>query len=155
MKDKFKKLEKQILDSYPDELVLTTRDFSTTLSIDTSKITVNEFIQYFLILYNGIFITSLKNKNVIHTIENKRRSLGDVYLICRNYFPDVSLREVLKSLYFITNIQGFRTSYCYQINKRVWYYSRYGNNAVFNKGKTDEWGHRYNYYLSDFLKENE
>ena len=157
MKDKFKKLEKEILDSYPYPLFLTNNTFSVRMVV-TSEASLEEFIKDFLVSYNNILITAIelqKDKYSIHTKEGKRRSLGDIYLICRSYFPDVPLRDVLKCLCSITNTQGFRSSYCYQINKRVWYYSKYAINNVYNKGKTDEWGHRYNYYASEFLKNNE
>lgn len=154
MKDKFKKLEQKIIESYDGELTLSTANGLFRLEIDSSKVTLSEFIHSFLYHYNNTFPTCDKNKKVT-TPTGKRRSLGDIYMICRSYFPDVTLKDVLRVLCFITESRGYRSSYCYQINKRVWYYSKTKMNAVYDKNKTDEWGHRYSYYMKEFLKENE
>lgn len=79
-----------------------------------------------------------------------RRSLGDVYQLTKYYFPTVTLKQVIDLLYtelpkIITD--GFRTSYCYTINRRVWYYEGGSRNEVLNKEKTDEFGHKYNNYV--------
>lgn len=111
--------------------------------------TVDEFLVKFFKTYNVEKNTIYVDDKQLQTIAERRRSLGDIYKICKYYYPDVSLKEVLSLLYkklptMITD--GFRTSYCSTINKRVWYYSAGDDNAQINQTYKDEYGNLMNWY---------
>lgn len=81
----------------------------------------------------------------------KRRSLGDLYMILKYYFPTITIKDILVILYIklparLTN--GFRTSKCNQIHKRVWYYSPGSSNVISSTDIDDEYGKRYSWYQS-------
>lgn len=92
------------------------------------------------------------NSGAVQTINNKRRSLGDLYMICKYYYPTMTLTELLRELYttlpqhFRT---GFRTSICSQIHKRVWYYSSGSDNQVANSMNPDEYNHNVSWYTDN------
>lgn len=101
---------------------------------------------------NTIFVEN----QYIQTIAGKRRSLGDLYMILKYYYPTITLKEVLRLLYIdlheyfhINDNGGFRTSKCSQINKRVWYYDPEDCNEICNKTAKDEYGHNWAYYISN------
>ena len=80
----------------------------------------------------------------------KRRSLGDIYKICKYYFPEITLKELMKLLYVdLIAIAGFRSSKCSQIRKRVWYYSNGSSNGLLNTGDTDEYSNSVNTILTN------
>ena len=72
-------------------------------------------------------------------------------MICKYYFPTVTLKEVLNNLIFILPEEmeeGFRTSACSQINKRVWYFDGEQDTEVCNSAYVDEYGNNWNWYKS-------
>ena len=91
----------------------------------------------------------------IHTANNKRRSLGDIYMICKYYYPSMTLTQLLRELYielprhFAASTQGFRTSICSQINKRVWYYDSDALNDILNSTSRDEYGKIVSWYTEN------
>lgn len=115
--------------------------------------TVEEFlIKYFKEL-NKEKDTIVVETKQIQTSKNRRRSLGDIYMLCKYYFPKVTLDEIIGLLYgtkFSEKIgKGFRTSYCFTINRRVWYYSPCLNSEVANTTYPDEFGNVYSYYTQN------
>jgi len=107
-----------------------------------------EFFKMHNIERNTIFVA---DKTKIQTVANKRRSLGDIYKICKYYYPTCTLKEVLTLLYInlptlITT--GFRSSYCNTIKKRVWYYSARSPNGVYDRTHPDEYGYTIDWYTS-------
>ena len=92
---------------------------------------------------NTIFV----DDSSVQTDAGRRRSLGDIYMICKYYYPQCTLNEVLNLLYIAIPeeiTEGFRTSYCNTIHKRVWYYSEGDNNAQIDH--TDEFGNSIEFY---------
>jgi len=88
------------------------------------------------------------------TSAGRRRSLGDLYMIMRYYYPNITLKELLKLLYVeipAVITRGFRTSICSQINKRVWYYNSGSANDIINSGNNDEYGNNVQFYKSKLL----
>lgn len=82
----------------------------------------------------------------------KRRSLADIFLICKYYYPKATLREVLDLLYIKLRKSmpdGFRTSHCYTIQKRVWYFDEDRETEQLNTDETDEFGNKFNYYTKN------
>jgi len=88
----------------------------------------------------------------IQTEMGKRRSLGDIYMICKYYYPNCTLKEVIKLLY-ITLLdeldEGMRTSYCNIINKRVWYYDAEKGGGIYDEDDQDEYGNVFDVYLEE------
>lgn len=86
----------------------------------------------------------------IQTQMGKRRSLGDIFIIMKYYYPNITLKEVVKLLYVdlftvMGENPGLRTSICNQINKRVWYYED-TQSAIMNSTVNDEYGNNFEYY---------
>lgn len=70
--------------------------------------------------YNTIYYEDKK----VQTPKGKRRSIADLFLISRYYFPKTKLKEVLEILYSFENskeVPNFRSSFCNQIKKRTFY----------------------------------
>ena len=119
------------------------------------KETVEEFLIKFFTDWNLEKETIYTNDSSIQTNSGKRRSLGDIYMICKYYYKDITLNEVLNLLYNVLTKSvetGFRSSYCTTIKKRVWYYLDGSNNQVYNKDQDDEYGNEYNFYLENIVE---
>lgn len=114
------------------------------------KQTLERFLINFFNDYNLSRNTIYSTTKKVQTEMGKRRSLGDIYMICKYYFPNCTVQEVYKLLtgvlpnYFVN---GFRTSSCKMINKRVWYYDANKKNELLNKEYVDEFGNTYEQYI--------
>lgn len=111
--------------------------------------TLEDFLIKFFKTYNREKDTIFVETKEVQTNAGRRRSLGDMYKICKYYFPDTTLRDMLILLYrrlplVLTN--GFRTSYCNTIRKRVWYYAPGEQNTVANADHNDEYDHTVRWY---------
>jgi hypothetical protein len=79
------------------------------------------------------------------TSHNRRRSSIGIWRHIIYLRPEVTLIEVMKSLY--ENIDKYRSLYCYDIQKRVWRLKRNykpdagGDTAIFNRQTCDEYGY--------------
>lgn len=114
--------------------------------------TLKEFLVRFFTEFNTEKDTIYVDTRDVQTYAGKRRSLGDIYMICKYYFPTVTLKEVIQLLYvdlFSEIDPGFRSSYCTTINKRVWYYSPNSANEMLNKTQNDEFGKAHRFYISN------
>lgn len=137
-------LERRIISSYTVPIRL-----KKTLKSSIQRLSTEEFLYRFFTKYNKERRTIFINGN-LQTEVNRRRSLGDIFMICKYYFPNITLLEVIKLLYQILPNKfenGFRTSYCNQIQKRVWYYNNNDNNSIMNTPINDEYNNTYNFYL--------
>lgn len=111
---------------------------------------LHEFLVKFFTDWNFEKETVYVDDHECQTDTGRRRSLGDIFMICKYYYPNVTLEEVIRELYIAlptTFSNGFRTSYCFTIDKRVWYYDEDEDNGVYNKTKHDEWDNPYRVYL--------
>lgn len=116
---------------------------------------LQEFLVRFFQEWNLEKNTIYVDDSAVQTAPNKRRSLGDIYMICKYYYPNCTLNEVLNLLYNVIPTiitRGYRTSYCFTINKRVWYYSENSANTVANQGQADEFGKNYQFYLNNITR---
>ncbi len=112
--------------------------------------TVKEFLINFFTTYNNDHATIYVDGKDVQTTTGRRRSLGDIYKICKYYYPNVTLTEVVKLLFKDLQIHfktGFRHSYCGVINKRVFYYSPQETNFE-QDTRADEYGKNLEYYKS-------
>lgn len=86
----------------------------------------------------------------VQTQMGKRRSLGDIFIIMKYYYPNITLKEVVKLLYVdlftvMGENPGLRTSICSQIHKRVWYYEGTAS-IIHNSTTNDEYGNTFEVY---------
>lgn len=104
-----------------------------------------DFLRTFFLKWNDEKDTIFVENRDIQTAAGKRRSVGDIFMICRYYYPTCTLSEVydkLLNLLPITMPSGFRTSYCSTINKRVWYFDSTKESAQLDLHKADEYGNK-------------
>lgn len=140
------KLEEKIKELNPKKLRL-----ENTLLKSIKNLTLCDFLYKFFVEFNYSKNTIYVENKQIQTEAGRRRSLGDIYCICKYYFPNCSLKEILRILYVDLHetLDGFRTSYCYTINKRVWYWEDPDDdNEQCDKLKEDEFGYIFNDYLT-------
>ena len=141
----FTDLEARVLAANPDEIRL-----EATLLKSVRKLTLEQFLIKFFKEYNNERNTIFVESRATQTEMGKRRSLGDIYKICKYYFPEITLKELMKLLYVdLIAIAGFRSSKCSQIRKRVWYYSNGSSNGLLNTGDTDEYSNSVNTILTN------
>lgn len=79
-----------------------------------------DFLWYFFNEYNKRSYT-VDDTNTVQCAFNKRRSLGDIYRICRYYYPDITLEQVLKTLISLINSRDIGASRCSTIHKYVFH----------------------------------
>ncbi len=145
-------LERTILSNYPRairlERLLKTRPANETLKDFLIKFFSGkgEMEEGFNDSRNTIYA----DDNSVQTGIGKRRSLGDIFMICRYYYPNCTLKDVLRILYIELPAHyesGFRSNNCRQIHKRVWYYSSGNGNIYMQADENDEYGNNKSRYL--------
>lgn len=149
-KDPFEKIEKMIFKNNPREIRLVPLNKKPA-----TKGTLQEFLQRFFTEWNAEKDTIYADDREIQTAARRRRSLGDIYQICKYYYPESTLNQVLNLLYNIlpkSIPKGFRTSFCFTIHKRVWYFDARSSTARHNDERVDEFGHAVQYYLRKIEK---
>lgn len=111
--------------------------------------TVEEFVLTFFKVYSNERRTIYVNTKTVQTEAGRRRSLGDIYLICKYYYPETTLKVIVDLLFLKLpkTLSGFRSSYCSIIHKRVFYYSANNRNLMEDE-IADEYGHRVLFYKS-------
>lgn len=89
----------------------------------SENVNYSDFIKKLLTDYNSnCFTFSNKNNNQICD-NNRRRSMYDIYLITKHYYPEVTFEEIVKCLILYVTIKGLKTSYCTTVKKYVFYRS--------------------------------
>lgn len=111
------------------------------------KETLEQFIVKFFTKFNLEKDTIFVNTLEVQTSHGKRRSLGDIYMICKYYYPDVTVEEIAKIIYTNLRTHRLRSSFCYNVKKRVWYYSETAESNVYDEDVADEYGHKWKYYI--------
>lgn len=152
--DVFTQLEQQIITAYPRTIKIgPNEEYTRGVNISRRRIdTLQEFLVKFFTNWNVNRATLYVDNDEIQTGLNKRRSLGDIFMICKYYFPNCTLREVAKLLYITlpdTITTGFRSSYCHTIHKRVWYYSENRDTEILDKTRNDEYGNPHRFYITN------
>ena len=80
---------------------------------------LEDFIHNFLTVYNKTYKTVYQNNKKDQTRIGAHRSLIDIFLICKYYFPNCTLKEVIKGLYNL-GIDNLCYQICNTINRRVY-----------------------------------
>ncbi len=107
------------------------------------KETLEEFLIKFFNKWNLERNTLYVKTNEVQTVPGKRRSFGDIYAICKYYYPDCHVRDLRTILYneLPSKVENFRSSSCNQIKKRVFYKGTEDQKAeILNTSVTDEFG---------------
>ena len=140
----FTQLQQTILDSNP-------RKFRILGVLKNRRESVKEFLIKFFKGTGNMTQGWNNSKNTIYldnsevqTESGRRRSLGDIFIVLRYYYPNITLKEVVKLLYVtlpeeLRGNNGLRSSYCNQINKRVWYCENNANGNWYNTELPDEY----------------
>lgn len=117
--------------------------------------TLTEFLVKFFQEWNKTKPTIYVGSGRQQTGTNRLRSLGDIYMICKYYYPTVTVKDIMKELCVTLPalISGMNVSYCSEIYKRVWtHYTatgeyKYPSIATYENHRRDEWGLVYQDYL--------
>jgi len=138
-----KVIENRILAIYPEKIRLR----GVKKNREESK---KEFMLKFFKKFNIEKETIIATSKEVHTDTGRRRSLGDIFMIMKYYYPDITLAEVMNLLQvqMPKELAGFRTSMCNTIKKRVYYYDPSKSTEVCNKDSVDEYGNTYGDYQS-------
>ncbi len=99
---------------------------------------LGEFIYKLLSDYNNRIITVFTNTEELQTDIKKRRSAGDIFRICKHYYPKCTLEGVLTALDEMSGDDGVTSSICYQIHKRTYRHSSDANGSIHNRSIRDE-----------------
>lgn len=117
--------------------------------------TLQRFLERFFQDWNDDRNTIYVDDSSVQTEMGRRRSLGDIYMICKYYYPTCTLNEVLNLLYNVLPTSmpdGFRTSYCNTILKRVWYFDEDLVTNQLDKTRNDEFDNNYQFYLTNITQ---
>jgi len=117
--------------------------------------TLENFIKNFFKEYNnslGTFFAEDKGfkRDTAHTKIGARRSGGDVFLICKYYYPKCTLEEVMKIIDTL-QVKGLgdgkylKSQVCKQIKKRV--YNAEDRTTVYHPEKKDEFNRLVGEYI--------
>jgi hypothetical protein len=139
-KKKLEEIEKKIL----EQRVVRLQGFYKS---QKKELSLKEFLINFFTQYNNENKTIYKDDKSTQTDVGKRRSLGDIFLICKYYYPKATLKEVVEILYndLFNDIPRFRSSACYQIKKRVFYQGNANQKSeVYDLDDNDEWKVKFN-----------
>lgn len=105
--------------------------------------TLEEFLIRFFNSFNENNNTVYVESGNVQTDTGRRRSFGDILIICRYYYPECTVKEVKDILIneLPHKVDNFRCSYCSTINKRVYYKGTEDQDAEFHDWEDeDEFG---------------
>lgn len=120
---------------------------------DIKGVKIEEFIKRFFKTYNNDLITAFADNGNEQTRAGARRSGGDIFRICKYYYPKTTLEEVMKTIdklhqEGLGDNKYLKSQVCRQVNKRV--YNTDSRTTVFHKEEKDE----FNRLVGDYIKEN-
>lgn len=104
---------------------------------------LKQFIRDFLETHNHENETIYVEGGSTQTEPGKRRSIGDIFMICQYYYPDCTLDQVRHILVteLPAEMDNFRSSHCHTINKRVFYVDpEFPQAGIYDKTTHDEFG---------------
>ena len=94
----------------------------------------SKFIDFIIEFFNSYnnecnTISSIYKKHICDT--NRRRSLHDIYLITKYYYPEVTFLDVIKTIISLLKIGIINGSYCSTVEKYVFYTNDLSNHNSF------------------------
>ena len=99
-----------------------------------------------ILYYNRHLNTLYSSSKRLQCFKNRNRSQGDLYMLMRYYYPDITFKEFRKALIRLLNNYHISTFYCNDIHKRIFYnpgfFGRkpYHSNILDHLYKKDEFG---------------
>jgi len=85
------------------------------------NLSLEDFIYRFIKVYNDMYCTYEVGDNYYICDTSRRRSAHDIYLICKNYYKDITIDEVLTILVNLRNNNEIKGSYCNTIHRYVYH----------------------------------
>ena len=121
------------------------------------KETIREFLIKFFTEWNSEKETIYVESGEIQTEPGKRRSIGDVYRICKYYYPKCTFKMIKDIVIYLFPenqlnedvIDNFRTSHCNTIEKRVYYIYEGEDTEICNKATVNEYGYTWSEWKSE------
>lgn len=110
----------KIIDNYEKELLKDANYYHLDKYVLNRELDLKTFIKNFVREYSKQHTTYHDMRFICD--RNRRRSLGDIFLICRCYFPNCTLKEVLGYLIELLENSEIYGSYCSTIEKYVFHY---------------------------------
>lgn len=119
---------------------------------------VEDFIYNVMVAYKDRFKTFRVDPKTnqlilqtVHTNTGRHRSLVDLFLLSRYYFPNCSLKDVIKGLYYLQSIGILRYQTCSTVRRRVYECGiKYPNFAQSGGTSYDELGYTIQNYINIF-----
>jgi hypothetical protein len=68
-----------------------------------------------------------------------RRSQGDLFLLMKYYYPDITFKEVRNLLFQLLNSEKISTDYCWNIRKRVFWPNQLVDAHIYSVDIVDEY----------------
>lgn len=105
------------------------------------KESLETFLINFFTNYNLNKNTLFVSTGEVQTVPGKRRSIGDIYAICKYYYPNCTIKKVVDIVYNVLpqEVPRFRSSKCKMIKKRVFYQgSEEQSSAFYDTDSKDE-----------------
>jgi hypothetical protein len=115
--------------------------FANLLKKNRKDKTLEEFLFRFFTEFNVEKDTIYASDKRLQTQSKKRRSISDIYMLCKYYYPESKLIDVYRILLTVlpNKIEkGYRMSYCHATKKYMFYYSPSNNNAVYDRERKNE-----------------
>ena len=112
------------------------------------NMSLKDFVKEFILNFNFKYPTVTNNPVVNHVIcrEGKSRTMSDIFLISKYYYPDASFKEIRQTLIDEKSIELLK---CYVVEDIVAnppeQYSMFNGSSVWKTSKKD----RYGYCLTD------
>lgn len=117
---------------------------------------LSDFIKNFILTYSKNYDTCYVSNGNVQTDTNsgkgRRRSLGDIYMVCKHYYPECNLHEIIELLYvkLPKTFSRLGSCKCATILKRVWW--DYGTPRFTQETEADEYGNLQTYYIAELKK---
>lgn len=118
----------------------------------TKGMVMSGFIINLIRTYNNQYDTTYVSNGHVQTEAGKRRSLGDIYMLCKQYYPECNLHEVINLLYVKLPLEmlDLGSIRCEATQNRVWWI--FNKPRFDHKEKTDIYGNNYQYYIDNLNK---
>ena len=111
------------------------------------KETPVEFLYNFLTDWN-LKLPTIYLDGELQTPPGRRRSMDDIWLIMQYYYPLLSFKEFCQILYIdIHTKPSIRSSPCFIIRKRVFYYNR-NHGVIYDRNSKDQHGYTFKDYIN-------
>lgn len=134
--------------------------FGDGFSLSENDDNVEDFVYNIMVAYKDKYPTHVIDPTTklittsASTGTGRHRSLVDLFLLCRYYFPNCTLKEVIKGLYYLDSIGKLGYQTCGTVNRRVYECKiKYPNWRQLGNNDSDELGYQVKDYINIFKSE--